>query len=146
MREVLEKRFPELVVLFAVFGFLTLLAELLLTGHTEGIQVLAPLAAGLGALSALAGLGVRAGRPWAIGLLLLVGGMGLVGLVQHVEEALEAGVPAMVQLVDEEGRAYPAYPRLGEEGEKETSPPPLAPLALSGLGLLGALALYVRRP
>ncbi|WP_114312310.1 hypothetical protein [Thermus caldifontis] len=146
MREVLEKRFPELVTLFTAFGCLTLLAELLLTGHTEGIQALAPLAAGLGALAALAGLGMRAGRPWAIGLLLLVGGMGLVGLVQHMEEALETGVPATVQLVDEEGREYPAYPGLGEPGEKETPPPPLAPLALSGLGLLGALALYVRRP
>ncbi|WP_038056678.1 hypothetical protein [Thermus amyloliquefaciens] len=146
MREVLVKRFPDLVALFTAMGFLTLLAELLLTGHTEGIQALAPLAAGMGAGAVLLGLWVRGGWLWAVGLLLLVGGTGLVGLVQHVEEALEALAPATVQLVDEEGREYPAYPGLGEQGEKETPPPPLAPLALSGLGLLGAMALYVRRP
>ncbi|MFN4073304.1 MAG: hypothetical protein ACK4G4_07820 [Thermus sp.] len=146
MREVLVKRFPELVALFAALGFLTLLAELLLTGHTEGIQALAPLAAAVGAGVVLLGLWVRGGRFWAVGLLLLVGGTGLVGLVQHAEEALEALAPARVQLVDKEGREYFAYPGLGEEGEKETPPPPLAPLALSGLGILGALALYVRTP
>jgi hypothetical protein len=146
MREVLVKRFPDLVALFAAMGFLILLAELLLTGHTEGLQALALLAAGIGAGVVPLGLWVRGGRFWAVGLLLLVGGTGLVGLVQHMEEALEAGVAATVQMVDEEGREYPAYPGLEGEGEKEGSPPPLAPLALSGLGLLGALALHARKP
>lgn len=150
MQEGLRKRFPELVAFFSALGFLTLLAELLLTGHTEGIQALAPLGAGMGALATLAGLGLKAGRPWAIGLLLLLGGLGLVGLLQHTEEALEAQGPAEVRLVGEEGEAYPAYLGLSEEEEEEVDgenlPPPLAPLALSGLGLLGALALYVRTP
>lgn len=145
MPEVLQKRFPDLVALFSALGFLTLVAELLLTGHTEGIQALAPLAAGMGTLAILAGLWVRGGQAWAIGFLLGVGAMGLVGLAQHMKEALEASRPSTIQLIDEEGRKYPAF-GLGEGGESETPPPPLAPLALSGLGLLGALALYAREP
>lgn len=146
MQEALQKRFPDLVALFSALGFLTLLSELLLTGHTEGIQALAPLAAGVGTLAVLAGLWVRGGRSLAVGFLLLVGATGVVGLAQHMREDLGASRPATVQLVDEEGREYPSFPRPGEGGEKETPPPPLAPLALSGLGLLGALALYAREP
>ncbi|RTI04104.1 MULTISPECIES: hypothetical protein [Thermus] len=146
MGEVLQKRFPDMVALFTGLGFLTVLAELVLTDHTEGIRILAPLAAGMGAGAILLGLGFPRGRVWATGLLLLVGGIGLLGLVEHMQEALEAFSPSVVRLVDKEGWEYPAYPGPLREGEKEGSPPPLAPLALSGLGLLGALALHARKP
>lgn len=146
MQEYMRERFPEAVVLFSALGFLTLVAELLLTTHTEGIQVLAPLAAATGALAALAGLWLKAARPWAIGLLLALMGVGLLGFFQHIEESVEAHTPAQVRLVDEDGEAYPMYPRVGKGEGEETLPPPLAPLSISGLGLLGALALYVRRP
>jgi len=74
MGEVLQKRFPDMVALFTGLGFLTVLAELVLTDHTEGIRILAPLAAGMGAGAILLGLGFPRGRVWATGLLLLVGG------------------------------------------------------------------------
>lgn len=148
MREFLSKRFPELVNLFTLLGFLTLLAELLLTGHTEGVQVVAPLAAGVGAAASGLGLLAPALRPWGVGLLLLVGASGLLGLANHLGETLEGAQILTLQTVDEEGTEYPTYPQgengLAEEGEE--TPPPLAPLSLSGLGLLGALALYVKRP
>lgn len=147
MREVLRRYFPDLVVLLSALGFLTLLAELLLTEHTEGIQALAPLGACIGAGAGFLGLLVSKARGWAIGILLGVGALGPIGFAQHLEEAWEAYKPATVQRVDKEGEWFPAYPRLGEgDGEEEAPPPPLAPLALSGLGLLGALALYVRTP
>lgn len=147
MREVLRRHFPDLVALLSILGFLTLLAELLLTGHTEGIQALAPLGAGIGAGAVFLGLWVPKARGWAIGILLGMGALGPVGLAQHLEKALEAYKPAAVQWVDKDGEWFPAYPRLGEgDGKEEAPPPPLAPLALSGLGLLGALALYVRTP
>lgn len=38
-----------MVALFTGLGFLTILAELVLTDHTEGIRIPAPLAAGMGA-------------------------------------------------------------------------------------------------
>lgn len=145
MREWLERRFADLVTLFAALGFLTLLLELLLTGHTEGVQVLAPLAALVGAVAL--GLGFLGARTLALGLLLLVSATSLLGMAEHLGEALEAQGPTQVRLVDEEGKAYPGYPwGKGEGREKEGTPPPLAPLSLAGLGLLGALALYVRRP
>lgn len=150
MRELLEKRFPDLVALMVALGFMTLLAELLLTGHTEGLQVLAPVAAGVGAgLTALGLLVPRLHLP-SLAALLLVGASGLVGLVVHLEESLEGAGKGWVQTVDEEGYAYLEYPQEAEGGqageEPEGNPPPLAPLSLSGLGLLGALALYVKRP
>ncbi|MDW8018137.1 MAG: hypothetical protein RMI36_09965 [Thermus sp.] len=156
MREMLQKRFPDLVVLFVVLGCFATLAELLLMGHTEGIQLLAPVAAGLGAMAAGLGLLLPLSEPLAVGVLLLVSLAGLVGTAEHWAESLSASRPAMVQLVDEEGEAYPALPQgegatqeggegSGQEGG-EATPPPLAPLSLSGLGFLGALALLARRP
>lgn len=67
MQEALQKRFPDLVALFSALGFLTLLSELLLTGHTEGIQALAPLAAGVGTWPSLraSGCGEEGAWPWA---------------------------------------------------------------------------------
>ncbi|AEV16312.1 hypothetical protein TCCBUS3UF1_12690 [Thermus sp. CCB_US3_UF1] len=155
MREMLQKRFPDLVVLFVVLGCFATLAELLLMGHTEGIQLLAPVAASLGAMAAGLGLLLPLSEPLAVGVLLLVSLAGLVGTAEHWAESL-ASRPAMVQLVDQEGEAYPALPQgegatqeggkgSGQEGG-EATPPPLAPLSLSGLGFLGALALLACRP
>jgi hypothetical protein len=145
MRETLRERFPEMVVLFVALGFFVTLAELLLMGHTEGVQAVAPLAAGVGTVGAGLGLVAPRARSWALALLLGVSLAGLFGLVQHLEEGLEGkeGMrPGTFRLVDEK-EGYEEY----EEGEKgEGTPPPLAPLSLAGLGLLGAAALWVRRP
>ncbi|BBL83373.1 hypothetical protein TthAA37_21860 (plasmid) [Thermus thermophilus] len=138
MRPWLRKRLPDLVALFALAGLSLTGVELLLMGHTEGVQLLAPLAAFLGAF--LAGMGLAL-RRWALAFalaLVLLAPVGLFGLFQHLEEALEAGAPAVYRWVDEEGEGW-------EEGrEGEETPPPLAPLSLSGLALLAALGLYTR--
>jgi hypothetical protein len=147
MRETLKERFPEMVVLFVALGFVVTLAELLLVGHTEGVQAVAPLAAGVGMVGAGLGLVAPRARSWALALLLGVSLAELFGLVQHLEEGLEGkeGLrPGAFRLVDEEGAYYPGGYEEGEKGEG--APPPLAPLSLAGLGLLGAAALWVRRP
>ncbi|KGQ22542.1 hypothetical protein [Thermus filiformis] len=150
MRETLRERFPEMVVLFVALGFFVTLAELLLMGHTEGVQAVAPLAAGVGVVGAGLGLVAPRARSWALALLLGVSLAGLFGLVQHLEEGLEGkeGLrPGAFRLVDEEGAYYPGGYEEYEKDEKgEGAPPPLAPLSLAGLGLLGAAALWVRRP
>ncbi|GLV48885.1 hypothetical protein TJA_19880 [Thermus sp. LT1-2-5] len=138
----IKGRFPDLVALLVAMGFFLTLLELLLLGHTEGIQLLAPMVAGLGVLLAALGLLSPSLRMGAAVALLLLGGAGLLGLVEHMEEGLpgEALRPGTLVLVDEEGE-------YGGEGEQtEASPPPLAPLSLSGLALLGALALYAKEP
>jgi len=139
----LRRHLPEVFGLFALMGFFLTLAELFLMGHVEGVQVVAPIAATLGALAVGLGLLLPQSRPLAVALLLLVGGAGLVGLLEHLEASLgEAQGTPRVVLVDEEGEAWPGW----EGKEQEGTPPPLAPLSLSGLGLLGALALWVREP
>lgn len=142
MRSWLRKRLLDLVVLFGLGGLFLTGVELLLMDHTEGIQLLAPLAAFLGAL--LAGLGM-AFKRWALALALalaLLAPVGLFGFLQHLEESLEAGAPAVYRYVDaEEGWEERGA---GKDGEGEKAPPPLAPLSLSGLALLAALGLYTR--
>ncbi|WP_243028729.1 hypothetical protein [Thermus albus] len=141
MREVLRKHFPDLVSLASLLGFLTILAELLLTGHTEGIQLIASLSALVGAGLLGLGLLLNRGRSLVILALFLLSATGLLGLVQHLEEGLDKASTPILQgplWADREGGYF-----YEEEGKKEAAPPPLAPLSLSGLALLGALALYV---
>lgn len=149
IRAWLRARFADLVALTVALGFFLTLAELLLMGHTEGIQALAPVTAGLGAL--LVGLGLLSPglRPPLALALLLLGGAGFLGVAEHLEKTLggEALGPGALVLVDEEGTYVGGTEEGGKgNGENEATPPPLAPLSLSGLALLGALALFVKEP
>ena len=106
MRPWLRKRLPDLVALFALAGLFLTGVELLLMGHTEGVQLLAPLAAFLGAF--LTGMGL-AFKRWVLALALvlaLLAPVGLFGFLQHLEEGLEAGAPAAYRWVDEEGEGW----------------------------------------
>ncbi|MGC8875952.1 hypothetical protein [Thermus sp.] len=140
-KEWLRHRFPELVALFAAGGLFLTGGELLLMGHTEGVQLLAPLTAIVG--GAAAGLGLVAPRfRLATALVLgLMAGVGFLGLFEHLEKRLNEGLaPGTYLLVDAEEEGAGG----NERGEGKGVPPPLAPLSLTGLTLLGALALYVR--
>ena len=143
MKGWLRQRLPDLTALFGALGLFLTGVELLLMGHTEGVQLLAPLAAFLGAL--LTGLGLiftRGASALALALALL-SPVGLFGFLQHLEGTLEAEAPALYRWVDAEGKGWEEG-EAQEEGEGEEAPPPLAPLSLSGLALLGALGLYAR--
>jgi hypothetical protein len=108
-----------LVVILLVLllgGFLMLLAELLLTGHVDGIQNVAVIASAIGAIGVAAGIFVKGTVRHVVAILLLVLTLsGLLGVRQHFESTDDA------------------------------SPPPLAPLSLSGLGLMGAVVLLAKQ-
>lgn len=127
-----QTRFPSLVLLGVAAGFVMLLAELLLTGHTEGTQRIAVLMSVLGI-----GLGLMA--LWVSGWLrgLVIAGFALLALagVYGALEHQEGG----------EGREAQTQRFIRERGEGEATPPPLAPLSLSGLALLGGLATLAKR-
>ena len=154
----IRKNFPELVLVGAAGGFLMILAELIITDHLEGTQLVAVVASVIGLVVSAVGFLLRgaASRAGAI-LLVLLSISGLVGAFEHYEEgqeeatATQHGLPVGqdYRYIDsdeedeesvsgEEGEA-------GEEGEEgEAAPPPLAPLSLSGLALLGAMAMLAR--
>ncbi len=146
----LQTNLTSLLLVFVALGFLFLLAELLLTNHTEGIQQVAVGASILGALLGLAGLFVGGRlRHAAVILFLLLALTGLVGVVEHNEARLEAeGFETSTRVPWSSGTTLVRYTwdedeeEEGEEGEA----PPLAPLSLSGLSVLGAVALLARDP
>ncbi len=157
-----------LILISLAGGFLLLLAELLLAGHTEGVQLVGLGASVLGIVLALVGIAAKGRARNALAALFLVLAIsGLVGAFEHNEERFEEGEEARAPIVlsqgagrvgmnrnvayrldgdeGEEGEARESR-EAGEEGEGdeeegESSPPPLAPLSLSGLSVLGALAL-----
>ena len=144
-----------LLLLFLAGGFLILLAELLLTDHTEGIQLIAVAASTFGALLALAGLKAKGSVRNVLAILFLVLAIsGLVGAFEHFEERFEEEEETKAPIVLRQnsgrmGMASIPY-RLDQdedeedEEEEEESPPPLAPLSLSGLSILAALALLAK--
>ena len=156
-----QKSFFTLFMLMLAAGFGTLLAELLLTNHTDGIQLVAVVASVAGLVLILAALFVRGRMATGVAvLLLLLSVTGLIGTFEHLEGGEEAGERASVQRVEAVGNQQVAL-RLdddeenegaerdrggqeaseGEEGESEGNPPPLAPLSLAGLSMMGALGI-----
>jgi hypothetical protein len=130
-------------------GFLILLTELLLTHHTDGIQLVAVVTTVLGALLCVAGLLVNGRMRLSLAVIfLLLSVTGLFGAFEHLEgdEGREAhfvgtALAAPIQEGDEANDA--AKPSVGNTQftrRAGSTPPPLAPLSLSGLSLLGAVA------
>jgi len=143
---------PDLVLAGAAGGFALLLAEMLLTDHTEDLQAVAVWSAVAGIVLCLIGLAIRSRRAALLVSLALVllSLAGPVGFYLHATGEAEAReTQALAQDRDprddgdeegEEGEGGEG----GEEGEEGKGPPPLSPLSLSGLALMGALALAAR--
>ncbi len=131
--ETLKKRFPEVVLLWSAVSFFVLLLELLLTNHTEELQLVGVIAALAGTIAAIAGLGSPALRRAALVVLFLVALAGVAGTLVHWREGAEEKAEYAYEYDEDE-----AY----EEGEG--APPPLAPLGLAGTALLAGLAILVR--
>jgi len=129
----LRRRFPEIVLLWSAVSFFVLLLELLLTNHTEELQLVGAIAALAGTIAALAGLGAPTLRLAALVLLSLVALAGAAGTLVHWREGGEEKAEYAYEYDEDE-----AY----EEGEG--APPPLAPLGLSGTALLAGLAILAR--
>ena len=131
--ETLRRRFPEIVLVWSAVSFFVLLLELLLTGHTEELQIVGVIAALAGVLAALLGLGSPLLRRAALVVLSLVALAGAAGTLVHLREGAEEKAEYAYEYDEDE-----AY----EEGEG--APPPLAPLGLAGTALLAGLAILVR--
>ncbi len=147
----IQQHFTTLLLLFVASGFLMLVAELLLAGHTKGIQLLAVGASVAGGVLAVAGLFSRGklNRVLIVAFLLL-SITGLIGVMEHREErGGERAATATVQVARANNTAntrvnfqqQPSFRRGGESG----APPPLAPLSLAGLSLIGAVTLVGRK-
>jgi len=135
MIETLRRRFPEVVLLWTAVSFLVLFFELVITRHTEELQMVGTVAALIGAIAALLALGPPLLRRLAVVVLALVALAGLVGTAAHWKEGLESSGYAYEYDDDD----YYEY----KDGESK--PPPLAPLGLSGTALLGILAAFARQ-
>ena len=131
--ETLKKRFPEIVLLWSAASFFVLLLELLLTNHTEELQIVGVAAALAGTVAALAGLGPSALRWAALVVLVFVALAGAAGTLVHWREGAEERAEYAYEYDEDE---------VYEEGEG--APPPLAPLGLSGTALLAGLAILAR--
>lgn len=158
MRDVrtwVSRRLGLLVLLGTGLGFGLIVAELLLTDHTRGSQLIGVLAAVAGVVLVLVGL-----LPWrrlrvlvALAFVVLAG-TGLWGVKEHLEHVEVR--PSFGSSFGRDGAAPPTpasgaalqrvqerrfVPRDGREGGgRRYGLAPLAPLALSGLSVLGALA------
>lgn len=126
----LQRSFPQVVLLMAAGAFALTLAELLLMGHNEKGQIVGLVTTALGMLLSLAG--VAASGVWrkvVVGLLALVALEGLAGTAFH-----RFGDPA------ERHEAASAVSQPPKETHDEHAPP-LAPLSVTGLALLAAAAI-----
>lgn len=160
-----RRHFVTILLLFVAGGFFTTLAELILTGHTMGPQLIGVVASALGIV--LAALGIFAAgklRITTVILFLVLAFSGVMGMAQHLLNRGPEGAMAEVQVADEtwqpvanqtdvasgaaaaplqdgDGTGERAFPG----GPPNAEPPPLAPLALSGLALMGAVVLLAKR-
>ncbi len=120
-----------MLLLFLAGGFALVVLELVITGHTEGNQIIGVVASVLGTVLVLAGL-FTSGRVarWIAIALVVLSVTGVMGTLQHAQ----ARSAAIVEAAKE-----------GEEREEaESNAPPLAALSLSGLALMSALVIVAR--
>jgi len=138
VQNAIQKYFYAVLMMLLAGGFAILLAELLITQHTDGIQLVAVVAASVGLLLVLAAFFVsgRSATTVAV-LLLLLSVTGLLGTVQHLTSGDGDGERAIIQRF-ETGGYQPIAFALDDDGDKAT-PPPLAPLSLAGLSLMGSV-------
>ncbi|MFN8488827.1 MAG: hypothetical protein U0350_14590 [Caldilineaceae bacterium] len=146
-----QKQFTNLLLLFVTGGFLMLVAELLLTGHTRGIQLVAVVASVAGVVLALAGLLTRGKMSNIVAIaFLLLALTGLLGVSEHLEEGEgeREGVATAQVVRPNNATNRPVNLRQEPEfraGARRNTPPPLAPLSLAGLSLLGTVTLVGRK-
>ncbi len=165
LEELIRRNLIVILLLMLLGGFVMLLAELLITGHVEGVQNVAVIASIVGAIGVIAGFFIKGVVRHVVVLVLLVLTLsGLMGVREHSESSgrigdsmrfiaaadlasgyqLIANVNATTQkpLRDEDEDENKPNQR---QAERESSPPPLAPLSLSGLALMGAVVLLAKQ-
>lgn len=139
----------ELVLMANAGAFAVLLAELLIIGHTDGIQLVAPVSASTGLVLSLIAIVLRGPARYATAAaFLILSGAGLIGVTRHYLEredglsvsALVATARAQSGSNDDNDNSGRGSDGNDDDDDDDSEPPPLAPLALSGSAMLGALA------
>lgn len=161
LENLIRRHMTAILLLLLLGGFVMLLAELLLTGHVDGIQNVAVIASVVGAVGVAAGLFVEGTVRHVVALLLLVLTLsGLLGVRQHFEsssaeafmsiETVTTAISVYQPIAD--ARSTNPKPQQDERedderkrSDSESAPPPLAPLSLSGLALMGAVVLLAKQ-
>ena len=150
VKRIVQQNFYTILLLLAVGGFVMILAELLLSDHVDGIQLVGVIASVVGLILGVAALfltGRQARNVLAI-LFVVLSISGVIGVLQHADargdeagEAVLSGSTATPGYESVSLRAQEENEAEGRGGEGETVPPPLAPLSLSGLAFLGAVVM-----
>jgi len=135
-----QRHLAEWTLIAVAAGFVTLLAELIMAGHTRGAQLIGVVASVAGIVLALAGLATRGKAAAWVGILMIVLSLsGLVGVAEHAEWRQERFAR------QERYQAFQTYQPYAARGERG-APPLLAPLSVTGLALIGAAATLAREP
>jgi len=155
LENLVRRHFTAILLLLLLGGFATVLAELLITNHVGGTQLVAVVATVVGALAVLAGFFVKGTLRHVVAILLLVLTVsGLMGMRQHAEAASEeAAMPAALTLAADYQPIAAQSAAVARTSQQESTPreggeaapPPLAPLSLSGLALMGAVVLLAKQ-
>lgn len=153
LKQLVSRNFYTIMYLLIAGSFLGLAAELVWTGHWEGIQRVGLVASGVGALLALVALIASAQLRTILAVLFLALSItGIVGAVEHNEERNEEATAPVIMaasvnanvVAQEESEAdedEDEEEEEGEHGEEGEEIPPLAPLSLAGMSVIGAVTL-----
>lgn len=148
-----RRNFTTLLLLMPAAAFVTLLAELLLTGHVGGIRNVADITSAAGLVAVVVGLFARGTLRVSLAVVLvLLSFAGVIGTFEHFDVAGGEGEGARPSLAAVQENQQVAFNAQEEEGESEgpggegseSVPPPLAPLSLAGLAVMGAIVLLGR--
>ena len=133
LQSLLNTQYYKISLLLVLGGYLTILGELIFSGHTVGSQIIGFYSTVLGALLVTHGLiDPRMNKMLAV-FLLVLSIFGVVGVYKHftVREAKTALAVIQQKTSIELGSAL--------EPGRIVSPPFIAPLAISGLSLFAML-------
>ena len=161
-----QKNLHALLLLITASGFMMLLVELIMMGHTGDEQRIAVIAAATGTALALVGIFAKRNlRPLLVVLFLALSLSGIYGTIEHAEER-EHRIEEVNGLIltanggehEEKGEAGRNSKSAQEEDEEEEEeigeeliekfilfPPALSPLGLSGFAALGAVILLSKK-
>ncbi|MCB0045553.1 MAG: hypothetical protein H6642_11160 [Caldilineaceae bacterium] len=156
LKQLVTRNYYPLMYLLIAGSFLGLTAELVLTEHWDGIQLVGLLASIIGLVLAVVALFAAPRMRQALAVLFVVLSIsGIIGTIEHNEarSGEEASAPVIVAATAGSSRELPAAQQQegeenearegrGERGEREgEAAPPLAPMSLAGMSIIAAVTL-----
>ncbi|MCB0045564.1 MAG: hypothetical protein KDD92_09055 [Caldilineaceae bacterium] len=142
LKQLVTRNYYPLMYLLIAGSFLGFTAELVLTGHWNGIQLVGLAAGIIGLVLAVVALFAAPRMRQTLAVLFVILSLsGVMGTIQHNEarSGEEASAPVIVAATADFSRELPAEQR--QEGEEKEAVPPLAPLSLAGMSIIAAVTL-----